>query len=72
MPIDINALRAEKGGNPDLWREMTTKRFRPVALVDKVIDLDEVRGAAGVGAAWRGATGGRRELACSAGDAPRI
>lgn len=43
MPIDINALRAEKGGNPDLWREMTGKRFKSVELVDKVIDLDEVR-----------------------------
>ena len=41
MPIDINALRADKGGNPALWREMTEKRFKPAALVDAVIELDE-------------------------------
>ena len=43
MPIDINCLRSpDRGGNPDLWREMTKKRFRAPELVDKVIELDEV------------------------------
>ena len=46
MPIDINSLRADKGGDPALWREMTVKRCKPASLVDNVIELDEVRGAA--------------------------
>jgi hypothetical protein len=44
MPIDINSLRADKGGDPALWREMTVKRCKPASLVDNVIELDEVRG----------------------------
>ena len=48
MPIDINLLRdPARGGEPDRWREMTRKRNKPVELVDRVIDLDEV------GAHWR-------------------
>jgi hypothetical protein len=44
MPIDINFLRdPSRGGEPDRWREMTRKRNKPVELVDRVIDLDEVR-----------------------------
>ena len=27
MPIDINHLRAEKGGNPEAWREHCRKRL---------------------------------------------
>ena len=42
MPIDINELRAEKGGNPEHWREMMRKRYKPVELVDKVIEIDQV------------------------------
>jgi hypothetical protein len=43
MPIDINWLRSpDRGGNPDLWREYTIKRGKPVELVNNVIDLDEV------------------------------
>lgn len=45
MPIDINLLRAEKGGDPDYWRGVVQKRFMDVALVEKVIDLDMVRSA---------------------------
>jgi hypothetical protein len=45
MPIDINLLRADKGGDPDYWREVMRKRFKPVELVDRVIDLDTVRAA---------------------------
>jgi hypothetical protein len=42
MPIDINLLRAEKGGDPEYWRGVLRKRFMDVALVDRVIDLDQV------------------------------
>jgi len=42
MPIDINQLRVDKGGNPDHWRAMVQKRFKPVELVDLTIELDEV------------------------------
>lgn len=42
MPIDINWLRKEKGGDPDKWRQIMKMRFRPVEQIDKVIALDEV------------------------------
>jgi hypothetical protein len=42
MPIDINHLRAERGGDPAKWRDMVAKRFKPVALVEKVMELDQV------------------------------
>lgn len=45
MPIDINLLRAEKGGDPEYWRGVLRKRFMDVALVDRVIDLDQVSGS---------------------------
>ena len=34
--LDINLLRAEKGGNPDLVRESQRRRFADVTLVDQV------------------------------------
>ena len=42
MPIDINLLRVERGGNPDIVRESQKKRNASVELVDKVIALDLV------------------------------
>ena len=42
MPIDINLLRAFKGGLPDLVKASQAKRFAKVALVDEVISLDNV------------------------------
>ena len=42
MPIDLNLLRAFKGGVPDLVRLSQKKRFANVGLVDEVIALDEV------------------------------
>ena len=42
MPIDINLLRAFKGGVPELVRLSQLKRFADVGLVDKVIALDDV------------------------------
>ena len=46
MGLDINVLRAEKGGNPDLVKESQRRRNpanpdEAVARVDKVIELDE-------------------------------
>ena len=41
MPIDINLLRTEKGGNPDLVRKSQKDRFKDETLVDAIIDLDE-------------------------------
>lgn len=38
--LDINLFRTEKGGNPDLVRESQRRRFKDVAVVDKVIELD--------------------------------
>ena len=43
MPIDINFLREDKGGDPEKWREYQRKRFADPSLVDKVLDLDKVR-----------------------------
>ena len=41
MPIDINLLRKDKGGDPDKVRESEKRRFRKIDLVDEVIALDE-------------------------------
>ena len=41
MPIDINLLRVERGGDPEKIRESERRRFNAEAgLVDKVISLD--------------------------------
>ena len=42
MPIDINLLRAFKGGIPDIVKLSQKNRFKDVSLVDKVISQDEV------------------------------
>ncbi len=39
--LDINLLRAEKGGNPQLVRDSQRKRGGSVELVDEIIVLDE-------------------------------
>lgn len=41
MPIDINLLRVDRGGNPEIVRESEIKRGRDGSLVDIVIDLDK-------------------------------
>lgn len=38
--IDINLLRVDKGGNPELVRESQRKRGASVALVDEIIAMD--------------------------------
>lgn len=43
MPIDINLLRPEKGGNIELVKDSQRRRFASVELVDEVIDLDKVK-----------------------------
>jgi hypothetical protein len=40
VPIDINLLREEKGGNPEIVRESQRRRHASVELVDEVIELD--------------------------------
>ena len=53
QPIDINELRADRGGNPDFWRENQRRRFQDPALVDQVLALDEVgAGKRGDGLPW--------------------
>ena len=34
--LDINLLREEKGGNPEIVRESQRRRFADVSLVDQV------------------------------------
>merc|ERR1719230_1145652 len=41
MTIDINELRADKGGDPEKVRDSERRRFRKPGLVDEVIDLDK-------------------------------
>ncbi|KAF8819057.1 putative seryl-tRna synthetase, cytoplasmic [Cardiosporidium cionae] len=41
MPIDINLLRPEKGGNPEIVYESETKRFRTSNAVDTTVALDK-------------------------------
>ena len=48
MPLDINAFREFKGGNPEEIRESQRRRFKDPATVDEIIALDE---------AWRNQTG---------------
>jgi seryl-tRNA synthetase len=38
--IDINLLRVDRGGNPELVRESQRKRNASVELVDEVMVLD--------------------------------
>lgn len=40
MGLDINLLREDKGGNPNMVKEWCQKRFQDPAIVDKVIALD--------------------------------
>ena len=40
MPIDINLLRKEKGGDPDKVKKSQRDRFADEKLVDEVVDLD--------------------------------
>ena len=42
MPLDINTIRAYKGGDPEKVRESQRRRFADVTLVDKVIAEDEI------------------------------
>ena len=41
MPIDINLLRAEKGGDPEAIKKSQRERFADETLVDQVIEIDE-------------------------------
>jgi seryl-tRNA synthetase len=41
MPIDINWIRAEKGGDPEKWRECMRMRFKDAGLIDRVLELDQ-------------------------------
>ena len=38
---DMLNYTTEKGGDPEIVRESQRRRFKEVALVDKVIELDE-------------------------------
>eukprot|EP01138_Halocafeteria_seosinensis_P004980 gb/GECG01005092.1/.p1 GENE.gb/GECG01005092.1/~~gb/GECG01005092.1/.p1 ORF type:complete len:359 (+),score=58.25 gb/GECG01005092.1/:1-1077(+) len=40
MPIDINFLREDRGGDPEKWRQYQRKRFNDPTLVDTVLELD--------------------------------
>lgn len=40
MVLDLQLFRKEKGGNPDELRESQKKRYKDVALVDRVIEVD--------------------------------
>ena len=41
MPIDINVLRAYKGGDVTKWRTYQTQRYKDPSIVDQVVKLDE-------------------------------
>lgn len=40
MVLDIELFRADKGGDPNKIKENQAKRFKDVALVDKVVNHD--------------------------------
>ncbi len=39
--LDIQLLREDKGGNPEIVRESQRRRYAPVELVDAIIELDK-------------------------------
>lgn len=41
MPIDINLLRKDKGGDPEKVKQSQRERFADETLVDQVIDIDQ-------------------------------
>lgn len=38
--LDLNLFREDRGGNPEIVRESQRRRFKDVALVDQVLELD--------------------------------
>ncbi len=40
MPIDINLLRKDQGGDPEVVRASELKRQRDGKIVDEVLELD--------------------------------
>lgn len=42
MVLDLDLFRPEKGGDPRKIRENQEKRFKDVALVDKVVEKDVI------------------------------
>jgi seryl-tRNA synthetase len=40
MVLDLDLFRAEKGGNPEKVRHNQGQRFKNVALVDTVLEMD--------------------------------
>lgn len=42
MTLDIDAFRPEKGGDPEKVRENQKRRFADPAMVDKVVESDEL------------------------------
>jgi len=42
MPIDINLLRTDRGGDPEKVRASQRKRFADETLVDQIIEMDAI------------------------------
>lgn len=40
MVLDLDLIRADKGGDPELVKETQRKRFKDVSLVDKLVLAD--------------------------------
>lgn len=40
MVLDLDLFRTDKGGDPEIVRETQRKRFKDVALVDKLVAVD--------------------------------
>jgi len=40
MPIDINLLRVDRGGDPEMVKKSERERFGDEKLVDQCIELD--------------------------------
>jgi seryl-tRNA synthetase len=41
MPIDVNALRVDRGGDPERVRNAQKKRYKPDDIIDQVLILDQ-------------------------------
>jgi seryl-tRNA synthetase len=40
MPIDINLLRVDAGGDPEKLKKSESDRFRDDSIVDQIIEID--------------------------------
>lgn len=41
MPIDINLIRTDRGGNPEVVKKSQRDRFKDETIVDQILEIDK-------------------------------